>query len=195
MFIKKYFSSICLSFYNHFFNYVYLAPTNELWFGFPIYRYRQQDATQYGTEVTLTAKPAKNLQIGVSYSAMNSRTADGNYTPFIPAQKFMPTINYHFAVSEKQSVNVFLNADYCLAQNNVYKNEIRTPQYFLWNMGISTVFSNKNATYDVSLVGNNLANVAYYDHLSRFKYFGLNNIGRNFALLIRMKLHADIKKK
>jgi outer membrane receptor for ferrienterochelin and colicin len=37
-------------FYNLFSNYVYLAPTNEEWFGFPIYRYRQQDADQYGTE-------------------------------------------------------------------------------------------------------------------------------------------------
>src|SRR6185503_4803355 len=33
-------------FYNRFFNYVYLAPTSEQWFGFPVYRYLQQDANQ-----------------------------------------------------------------------------------------------------------------------------------------------------
>ena len=50
-------------FYNLFTHYVYLAPTNEEWFGFPIYRYKQQDAHQYGTEAFVSVDPVPHINI------------------------------------------------------------------------------------------------------------------------------------
>jgi iron complex outermembrane receptor protein len=180
-------------FYNHFYNYVYLAPTTDKWFGFPVFRYKQQDADQYGSEFTLTVKPTPALHIGGSYSGMISKTADGNYTPFIPAQKISPSISYKFNVKKLSALNAYTNADYCLAQNNIYTNELATPQYLLWNAGISGTFTKNNVTYDISISGNNLLNTAYYDHLSRFKYFGLLNIGRNFAVMLKIRFNSEIK--
>ncbi|MCB0680535.1 MAG: TonB-dependent receptor, partial [Saprospiraceae bacterium] len=41
-------------FYRYFLDYIYLSPTEEEWFGFPVYRFRQQDARQYGAEAEAT---------------------------------------------------------------------------------------------------------------------------------------------
>ena len=77
-------------FYNYFTNYIYLTPVNEQWFGFPVYRYKQQNALQYGAEFTVYYNFIKNAILKIGYSGMNSKTQDGNYTPYIPAQKNIP---------------------------------------------------------------------------------------------------------
>lgn len=174
------------AFYNFFYNYIYLTPTNEDWFGFPVYRYKQQNATQYGGEFSVTFKPVDYLQTGASYSGMTSKTADGNFTPFIPAQKTTFHINYTFDLKKLKSIRVYTNADYCFAQNQVAPFEITTPRYWLWNTGISTSLYRGGNQYVLSLTGNNLLDTSYYDHLSRFKYFGLLNPGRNFALNVKI---------
>jgi iron complex outermembrane receptor protein len=192
---KKYFSVVVSPFYNYFLNYIYLAPTNEQWFGFPVYRYRQQNAAQYGSEITITANPLKRLLISASYAGMISKTQDGNYTPFIPAQKISPYIQYQIKTKKLTGLKIYTAIDYYLAQSNVYIHEIATPKYFLWNAGLSASFSKRSKTYDLSINGNNLLNTAYYDHLSRFKYFGLLNIGRNIAVTFKMKFNTTHPKK
>lgn len=182
-------------FYNHFFNYIYLSPTTEQWFGFPVYRYRQQDAMQYGTELSLSIEPAQNLQFGVNYSGMISKTHDDNYTPFTPAQKISPNVGYQFSSKNGNIARVFANADYCFAQNNTAPNEIATPSYWLLNIGGNGSIVTKKAIYDLSLAANNLLNTAYYDHLSRFKYFGLLNIGRNIVATLKVTLVSALKQK
>ncbi|MEZ4958288.1 MAG: TonB-dependent receptor [Saprospiraceae bacterium] len=175
------------AFYNYFTHYVYLAPMPEEWFGFPIYRYKQQDARQYGAEAGITIKPVKALAIGAAWSGMNSKTADGNYTPFTPPHKITPKISYHIAAEKLPKLAVWTEFDFNFKQNHVAPDEIATPAYHLWNAGISANFNlGKNKT-EISLTGNNLLNEAYYDHLSRFKYFGLLNIGRNITLQTKIK--------
>ena len=176
-----------LNFSFTFLNIFMLAITNEDWFGFPVYRYKQQNAIQYGTEFSIILKPLSNMQTGISYSGMNSKTQDGNFTPYIPAQKITPNINYTIKTKDNSILNIFTNADYCFAQNNTAPYEIATPSYWLWNMGISAIITNKSKTYSINISGNNLLNTAYYDHLSRFKYFGLLNLGRNIALNFKIQ--------
>lgn len=182
-------------FYNYFYNYVYLAPTTEDWYGFPVFRYRQQNAVQYGAEFILNIKPTNKLLIGSSYSGMISKTADGAYTPFIPAQKISPKIHYQIFRTKNIPISIFSSADLCMLQNMTYINELSTPQYFLLNAGISTKFKTKNNYYELGVTGNNLLNVAYYDHLSRFKNFGLLNIGRNIVLMFKVKFNKPLKDK
>lgn len=173
-------------FYNYFYNYIYLSPTTEDWFGFPVFRYRQQNATQYGTEFSFTVKPSKGWRAGFSYSGMVSKLEDGNYSPFIPAQKITPALEYSSNISDK-SFHLYTNVDFYLDQDHVAPNEIATSHYALWNAGISASFNHHGKDFDLSLTGNNLLNTAYYDHLSRFKYFGLLNIGRNITCSIKVK--------
>lgn len=174
-------------FYNLFSNYVYLAPTDEEWFGFPIYRYRQQDANQYGTEVFVGADLTKELNFTVTYSGMDSKTEDGNYTPYIPAHKFIPRFTLVKEYPNGKSMTLFIEGEQNLAQDHVYPDEISTPSYLVLNAGAAYHLQGKT-TYDIGLTGHNLLNEAYYDHLSRFKYYGLNNIGFNLTFYVKASI-------
>ncbi len=174
-------------FYNYFFNYIYLAPTNEDWFGFPVYRYLQQNAIQYGLEASIENDVTKNFTARIDLSAMNSITNDGNYTPYIPATKVKPTLLYQIHSTANYSYNLFTDVDYNFAQNRVVTYELKTPEYGLWNAGISTKKKMNKRYLTMSIGVNNILNKAYYDHLSRFKYFGLLNPGRNLTLSIIIK--------
>lgn len=189
----KYFEFYSSPFYNYFYNYVYLAPTTEDWYGFPVFRYKQQNASQYGAEFTMNIKPFSNLVIGSSYAGMVSKTADGNYTPYLPAQKISPKIQYQINNIKKLPLSLYTAADLCLAQHHVYLLEKTTPQYWLLNAGLSTSIQKGNTIYEMSIAGTNLLDIAYYDHLSRFKNYGLLNIGRNIVMMLRVKFNAPNK--
>jgi len=59
--------------------------------------------------------------------------------------------------------------------------------------------------FNLYIMGNNLFDVAYFDHLSRLKYFlysgsytdpthGIHNMGRNIAFKIEFPLNFDLNK-
>lgn len=191
----QFFQFYASPFYNYFYNYVYLTPTKEDWYGFPVLRYKQQNATQYGAEFTLNLKPTNYLTFGSSYAGMISKTDDGAYTPYIPAQKISPKVQYEVNQLKKYPLLIFTAADLCLMQKMVYQYEKITPQYWLLNAGVSTVIRKTKCTYEVAITGNNLLNVAYYDHLSRFKNYNLLNIGRNIVLMLKVKFNSPLKNK
>ncbi|MEP6795083.1 MAG: TonB-dependent receptor, partial [Saprospiraceae bacterium] len=191
---KSLFEFSITPFYNYFFNYIYLAPTTEDWFGFPIFRYKQQNARQYGTEGSIAFKPFSPLQVSLTYSGMISKLEDGNYSPFVPAQKLTPAMAYSLRIHDINSIHIYTNVDFYSDQDNVAPDELATPHYALWNAGASTTFRSHGQSYEVNVTGNNLLNTAYYDHLSRFKYFGLLNIGRNISFNLKVKFESDITK-
>jgi len=67
-------------------------------------------------------------------------------------------------------------------QNHPAEFETRTDAYWLLNAGISGNWRTKNHTILFSISGNNVLNKNYYDHLSRFKDYGIHNIGRNIVV-------------
>lgn len=191
----QWYSSI---FYNHFHNYIYLDPTNEEWFGFPIYRYRQTDANLYGGESTLSITPAfaKFWSLDFKYSGMIGQQADASNLPFIPAQKLTPELRYDNDKGKKaDAVFVFVNTDFVFQQNNIAEEETVTGAYQLLNAGAGCTFQTKHFPVELSLAGNNLLNETYYDHLSRFKPLGLNNIGINMVLNCKIFFNKPIKTK
>lgn len=135
----------------------------------------------------LKFKPLKHLNLALDYSAMMSKTADGNFTPYIPAKNLLPPCP-GTSGGIKIFRSVFTNLEYNFAQGNSAPYEIKTPAYGIWNAGISTEILLEDKTWNFGLAFNNILNKAYYDHLSRFKNYGLLNIGRNFSLYCRIKL-------
>lgn len=180
-------------FYNYFLGYVYLAPTSEQWFGFPVYRYKQQNATQYGVEYSIMCGIWQNLKAGLSLSGMVSKTADGNYTPYVPARKVSPQVTYGKTRSNGDRLSFYASMDVVMAQKQLAPTEIGSKNYQLLNAGISLNHKGKKYNSSLSLSGNNLLNTYYFDNLSRFKYFGLYNIGRNIAVTYRLSRTADYR--
>ena len=90
------------------------------------------------------------------------------------------------------------------AQNRAflaYNTETPTAGYTLFNAGIGGSFTNRKGKtiVNVYLNGDNLFDKAYYDHLSRLKYFlfspadtnpthGIYNMGRNISLKLSFPL-------
>jgi iron complex outermembrane receptor protein len=171
-------------FVNRFFDFVYLAPTSEEWYGFPVFRFRQQNALQYGGEAGVSFTSGKLWKVGCNASGMISKTDDGLFTPFVPATRFSPFALLSITTGA-QILRFNLGADYCLAQKRTYPGEVSTGEYFLLNASVNTRLKTALGRCELSLGGNNLLNRAYYDNLSRFKSYGLLNIGRNIFVSLR----------
>jgi iron complex outermembrane receptor protein len=159
---------------NRFFNYIYLAPTGQEYFGFQIYRFQQSDATLQGGEVEAEWNPLESaLSLLASYSFISAKKDDRSYLPFIPANKINGEVKFRKNVS-----SMAVGGTYVFEQNRPAEFESYTPGYFL----LYTVASATWKKTRWSLTCNNLLNKTYYDHLSRLKYYGVYNMGRNVVL-------------
>ncbi len=122
------------------------------------------------------------------------------YLPLIPPSHGLSELRYEFKVPGARIAHAFVKAqfEYYAAQNRaLLANNTETPTaaYNLNNGGIGGSFTDKKGKtiFDLYINGNNLFDVAYYDHLSRLKYFlysatdtnpshGIYNMGRNISL-------------
>lgn len=167
-------------FYNYFRNYVYLAPTDEKFFGFDVFRYRQQNAAILGGEINTVIKPAalKGWQWKESVALTRGKLEAGGNLPFIPACKIGSSIRWQHSFKK---TGCFLEPEvqYVLAQNKPAQFETSTGAYTLVNALAGITISGKHSDLEFSLVAKNLLNEVYADHLSRLKYFGLFNEGLN----------------
>jgi iron complex outermembrane receptor protein len=195
---SKWFSLGASVFHNRFWNYIYLDPTTEDWFGFPVYRFRQQGARLYGGELTAAFTPqwVKGLEISASYEGLVAKTDDGNRLPFIASQKVKPQVRYDITGPKNGMKGyVFTNADVVMAQNHPAPEETATAAYTLWNAGAGITLGPSSMPIEINVAANNLLNKAYYDHLSRFKSLGLLNIGRNITISIKINFIKPLKLK
>lgn len=186
---NKHFTLSASAYYNHFFNYIYLQPTSLEYIGFQIFQYVQKDADLKGAEFTASVHPAglKWLSMNVAYSYIDGQTSDHEYLPFIPAPKLNSDLRFAWSSLGKIS-QLFITpgVTYVFEQNRPNQFETSTPEYYLLNLsgGIKVAWAKRTLLFSVS--GNNLTSLAYFDHLSRFKYFGVYNIGRNISLNFKM---------
>ncbi|PQJ09285.1 hypothetical protein CJD36_018725 [Flavipsychrobacter stenotrophus] len=175
-------------YYNQFFNYVYLTPTTEKFYGFPVYRYKQQGALIYGGEFFGTYTPAgkKEWQLKEVFAITNGVLADGNYLPFIPAYKSTTSLRYE-KIRTGKITRIFVAPElvYVFKQDRPAQFETMTGSYALLNLSSGITINTVSGNWQIGLAGTNLTNTVYADHLSRLKYYGLNNQGRNIVLSLR----------
>ena len=170
---------------NHFLNYIYLAPSNQEYIGFQIFNYQQQDATIKGVELSADIHPKQIQWLNwiTNYAYVNGTLANGKNLPFIAAPKLNSDIKLSF--KNNKHINEFSikpGITYVFNQDRPGDFETATASYYLINASASLTIKHPKNTLQISLSGNNLLNNAYFDHLSRFKYYGIYNIGRNVSL-------------
>lgn len=187
----------------------------------PTYKFQQGKAQLYGGEFSLDIHPVKRLHfentVSVVY-ALNKgidpklRTDQNKYLPFIPPVHGLSELRLDWEARSSHLVNGFVKvqAAWHAAQNRAYtadNTESATPGYTLINAGVGAGITNgKGKTIcNIYIMGNNLFDVAYFDHLSRLKYFlysgddtnpahGIHNIGRNIAFKVDFPLNFDLGK-
>lgn len=178
------------AYYNHFFGYIWLSPTSEKFFGYPVYRYKQQDANLYGSEIVAILKPAslKHWQWKEVFAFTNGKLKDSGYLPFIAPAKLSSSIR--FETTTKKGINIFAEPEvvYNAVQNNPAQFETATPSYTLINFSSGVELPAANGNWRIGFNINNLTGKQYFDHLSRLKYLGLYNEGINFIVSARKEI-------
>lgn len=178
-------------FVNRMFDYIYLNPTGAEYLGFQVYRFKQQDALLRGGEAIIRwSIPGLNgLNIEASGSLLRGTTEANTNLPFISPAKIRGEIRYeHRWAGTFRKLEVSLGAHYAFAQQHPATDETATPGYTLVEAGISTRWQPGSFPFVIALTSDNLLNVAYVDHLSRYKPYGLLNQGRDIALRLNIPL-------
>ncbi len=184
------------------------------------YKFQQGKANLYGGEISLDIHPVKALHFENTFSVVYGLNKDipaklqsdsNKYVPFIPPPHGISELRYDFNSKSHHIADGFVKVQlaYYAAQNHVYltdNTETPTPGYTLFNAGIGAGFTNKKAKtiFNLYIMGNNLFNVAYQDHLSRLKYFefysyspnghyGIYNMGRNIQFKIDFPIDTNLK--
>jgi iron complex outermembrane recepter protein len=170
--------------------------------------YGQQKATLSGLEVSVDIHPHPldwlHIQNTFSYvSGVLAVPVEGaKYLPNIPAAKLITEFNSNFKKINNNIKNVYINfdVDFTFAKNNIffaYNTETASPGYTLLNMGVGGDFVTGRGIklFSLNISGNNLADVAYQNHLSRLRYgaenlatgrMGVFNMGRNFSIKLNI---------
>jgi iron complex outermembrane receptor protein len=199
----RYFQFSASGYLNHFLNYIYLAPTGTQYLGFDIFRFKQFDANLFGTEAMLGINfPFYEKHDGylvkweTNFSVITGKLTNGTYLPFIPPAKWTQELRWK-CKDGKQITNssVFVIAESHFSQDHPAQFETSTSAYWLLNAGVSGNWQTKKRTIIFSITGNNLLNKNYYDHLSRFKDYGIHNIGRNVVVHMNIPLLTNSSKK
>jgi len=138
-------------------------------------------------------------------------TADNKYLPFIPPLHTNSELRAEFRkkIAFFSDIFVKIGLQYYAAQNRVLSaddTETRTPSYALLDGGLGTnIKSRKGKTlFILSVLGTNLADVAYQSNMSRLKYFdnypvnqtgrsGIYSMGRNISFKLTIPIDVAVK--
>jgi iron complex outermembrane receptor protein len=175
----------------------------------PAFQFGQRNAALYGGEflIDIHPHPLDWLHWENTFSYVRGRfdsPVEGtkNLTS-IPAGRWISELRGDFLKNGKtiRHLSLHFEVDRTLAQNKVFTafdTETPTPGYTLLNTSVSADITHHNKTlFSVYLVSNNLADVAYQNHLSRLKYAAVNpqtgrqgvfNVGRNFMIRVNIPL-------
>lgn len=177
-------------FYNLVNDYIFISPTADTTStGVGIYRFSQTNATLYGGEAGIHFHPKSLpwLHIEGTYSSVIGKQENGNYLPFIPAQKFRYEIR---AECEKigflKKPSIKLSALTALKQDNPSPYETATNGYTLINFSVNVDFHVSKQIFNLGISVNNVFDTQYFDHLSTLQPLNYYNQGRNISVSLKI---------
>ena len=186
------------AFSNNINNYIYYRQNNNETINIedgtlPLYRFVQDNASLNGIEASLTLHPEELIHLENSFSITRGvNMATNKYLPFMPAAQWRSELRLEPEFKGAFKMSYFsIGIDKAFAQNRVDEFELPTTSYTLANMAIGTTIMLNAQPVRINIAANNLFNIGYYDHLSRFKpgrldyskpASGYFNQGINFAL-------------
>ena len=166
-------------FYNDISDYIYISPSRETEDGYNVYNYMQQDSYLYGGEFNYSQNTGFDwLSFNTSLGYIFAESADGDALPFIAPLTFNQVFNIDFSSNYSLEIDFLAKAK----QGRVAMFEEETDGYSVLNLSgnwMTTFLENDlNIFWSVS----NVFDTEYYDHLSRFKTAGIEEMGRNISV-------------
>ena len=190
-FTSEHLSLTAAVFCNRIDNYIYAARTGEVKDGYQVYRYEADGAFLYGTELSVDCHPVHRLHLGADWSYVRG-TSDGRDLPLMPAPRLAAEVKWEITHDGKVLNNSYIafRADHRFAQEHFLPGtETATEAYTLLGASAVTdliVRGRRAAT--LSIIADNLTDAVYFDHLSRLKYVGVHNPGRNVTFKLEIPI-------
>jgi len=177
-------------FYNQITDYIFISPTTDTAStGVGIYRFSQTNATLCGGEAGIHFHPESLpwLHIEGTYSSVVGKQENGNFLPFIPANK----VRYEIRAEGKKigllhKPNIKISALTAFSQNNPSPFETVTEDYTLVNISAYSEILFLNQAFVFVLSVNNIFDKQYFDHLSTLKPLNYYNQGRNISVSLKV---------
>ncbi len=180
----------------YFSNYIFLNPTGE-WSKLPhagqIYRYTDSRALLSGVEISLNQQLLPRLQLSANLEYIRntqlSEQANQRYPlPFTPPTNAFGELEYQFHKPSKymEDLKFFINTRIALDQNRVARNELKTPGYQLFGLGLSSQISTSNQPIAITLQVMNLLNTKHFNAISFYRRLEIPEPGRNIQLHVKI---------
>lgn len=168
-------------------NYIFFSSTGEIEpeTGLNTWDYRQVDARLYGGEFNLQYRPFEDKEFKLNFSGAVVR---GDNLDFNEPLTFIPPDNLNFGIDWMPfttATTIFGGVRLVGEQDRPGFNEELTEAYTLVNLGISHHFELGRNQLQVSLIGNNLFNETFVDHMSLLRANQITSPGRNISLNLR----------
>ena len=166
-------------FYNDISDYIYLNPSSMFEDGLRVYDYMQQDSKLYGGEIHLNKNTSIDwLSYYTSIEYVFAESMDGDALPFISPLTLNQVFNIDFGNNYSVEIDFIAKAK----QSRVSTFEEETDGYSVLNL--SGNYKTEFMTNDLNLFWriSNVFDKEYYDHLSRLKTAGIEEMGRNISV-------------
>ena len=166
-------------FYNDISDYIYLNPSSMFEDGLRVYDYMQQDSKLYGGEIHLNKNTSIDwLSYYTSIEYVFAESMDGEALPFISPLTLNQVFNIDFGNNYSVEIDFIAKAK----QSRVSMFEEETDGYSVLNL--SGNYKTEFMTNDLNLFWriSNVFDKEYYDHLSRLKTAGIEQMGRNISV-------------
>lgn len=189
-------------YYNRFSNFIYLQPTGQLELtirgAFPVFDYRQADATIYGVDVKGDLRLHKKLSLlfkGMIVRGWNEAVND--YLIYMPGDR--GDLSLKFLLPEAG----FLKETFFQINNSFVARQWRVPAnsdfapppagYYLLGIQLGGTFHLKHQPVEINFSVSNLLNTRYREYLDRFRYY-CDAQGASYNLRINLPLVLYDKK-
>jgi iron complex outermembrane receptor protein len=166
-------------FYNDISDYIYISPSNDREDGFAVYDYMQQDSELYGGEISFAKKTSFDwLSYNTSLEYIFAESADGEALPFISPLTFNQVFNIDISSNYSFEIDFLAKAK----QGRVSMFEEETDGYSVLNLSGNWMTSFLDNDLNIFWSISNVFDKEYYDHLSRLKTAGIEEMGRNISV-------------
>lgn len=159
---------------------------------FSVFRYRQDDASINGLEISVTINPptVKWLKLQLAYSLLEGKFESGDYLPYIPADKLTASLTI-----KGEKMNYIYKPYFTFIARNYSKREKvslyeeKAEGYLLLDFLIGGSFKWGKQLFDIGISANNLLNTDYYNQFSETKNLGQSGVydmGRNVSVQLHI---------
>ena len=173
-------------------DYIYAQPSPEEFLQtirgtFPVFRYKQTDATFFGADLSLQYDILPTLDYHLNASIVRARDITNDvYLPYIPSDRFDHRIRWQLPINSQVATNTYVSFghQWVLEQTRFEPGTdyaTPPPAYHLFSLYAGSQLALDNHRLDVGVSVTNLFNTLYKEYMNQFRYYS-HDLGREISV-------------